>query len=133
MSILQHIQAIKDIDLHRESEKVIYHLPVGSSCGQVLKNIPEISVVDNCLFAGSETDFHYHDEQEYFILYQGQLKITFEKGDTITVNAGEYATIYPKQIHKVETLSDTFLISISIPRLKMYTDEQFIQKDGRGQ
>jgi quercetin dioxygenase-like cupin family protein len=66
---------------------------------------------------GCRCSLQYHEvKQETLYVLSGQLKFTHE-GQSRILKRGEYFTILPKQVHRMEAVEDSIYLEASTPEL----------------
>lgn len=99
---------------------VEYKIEGGLSMGASLLAKPEIGVMDLVITKGGSWPVHAHiKEKEWGIIYKGKIE-TSCGGVTKILGPGDMIEIEPGEIHCGTALEDTWLVSVSIPRIEGY-------------
>ena len=96
--------------------KAIYATLDGQVCeGNALFYDEHIAVQRSSLKKGSAVPRHHHDEIEWLIIYDGEVRVEWNSSTEVILGVGQSIRIPPNEAHIVTALEDTQILCITVP------------------
>jgi quercetin dioxygenase-like cupin family protein len=101
------------------SHTTTYNTEGGPSLATNLFSIAEVAVCECHMVAGAKFTDHIHDVAEVLVVYEGELKMTFEGNETV-LRQGDSLHLKPGTLHTAEALTEARMIAVAVPASPWY-------------
>jgi quercetin dioxygenase-like cupin family protein len=96
-----------------------YDAAEGTILGFPLFHTPKVAVQRHFLSSGTVFGNHTHEQREWLLVYDGELKVQVEDKEE-RLSVAECVFVDAAQEHSLEAIRDTWLICVSIPAAEGY-------------